>query len=325
VNFWFVDVLWLSFGDLIGVSVKKICVLLAAFNGERYIREQVSSISKQVDVELDLYIRLDRSDDNTESIIQGITDFKGNIYFFHSSSASGGAGQNFIRLMMETDFSTYDYIAFSDQDDIWIDDKLRNAVHQIESNGVDGYSSNVTAFWDDGSEKLITKSSPQVKFDYLFESAGPGCTFVMSNSLASAIKTFLLGKGDMIDTIWLHDWFCYAFARSKGFKWYIDSNSHMFYRQHSSNSVGANSGFKSLLKRAKSVVSGDAFNKVVNQAIFLGIEDMQPVKLIKTNTLTSLIKLLSLSHHCRRNNKEKVIFFIAIIISSLGKLFKCQK
>ena len=300
----------------------RIAVLLAAYNGEKYIIKQMQTIMEQKHVSVDVFVSLDCSSDQTLQFLMDLKQTYANLYLLDHNKQFGSAGQNFFYLLMEVDFSGYDYVAFADQDDIWLDTKLSCAVNEIQANKVEGYSSNVIAFWECGAEKIINKSSPQVEFDYLFESAGPGCTFVMSNALASAIKSFLLERRETVKSIWLHDWFCYAFARSKGFAWYIDSNSYMLYRQHSANSVGANSGFQSLVKRAKSVISGDVFDKVVTQAHFLGMENLKPLELIEKNTFFSLIKLLTFSSRCRRNVKEKVIFFNAILISSLVKLFR---
>lgn len=295
----------------------RVAVLLAAYNGEAYLQEQIDTIVNQVDVYVDIFISLDASTDNSLELLRRLSSEHENIYLLDQVKVFGSAGQNFFHLLMNVDFSGYAYVAFADQDDIWLKNKLRRAIDEIESRNIDGYSSNVIAFWEDGSQKLIHKSSPQVEFDYLFESAGPGCTFVMSLRLATAIKQSLNGNRENLSMLWLHDWFCYAFARKNNFEWYIDPNSFMFYRQHSANSVGANSGFKSLTKRVGSVFSGDAFEKVLAQADFLDAFDKKPIQYIKHGSFFSVWKLLWFSSSCRRKNKDKILFFMAVALSSI--------
>ncbi|MCL1036547.1 glycosyltransferase [Shewanella submarina] len=303
---------------------RRIAVLLAAYNGKDYLLEQLRTILGQVEVQCDIYISLDKSTDESYQLLLDLAERHENIKLLSYGETYGSAGQNFFRLIKEVDFSGYDYVAFADQDDIWLKDKLSSAVTMLNSRGYDGYSSNVTAFWEDGREKMIVKSSPQSQFDFLFESAGPGCTFVMTRRLALDIKQFLNNIGEKITDIWLHDWFCYAFARARGYSWIIDSKSYMQYRQHSANSVGANSGLDSLLKRINSVMSGDAFDKVIKQASVLGIDRLKPIQLIQCGSFRSSAKLLSLANQCRRNKKDKVLFFMAVLCSTVGRSNQCR-
>ncbi len=299
--------------------MKKVCVMLAAYNGESHIEEQLDSILNQKNVSVELVISLDLSNDNTLNIIRKYMAQYPNIQLLDYGEKFGSAGRNFFRLLMDVDFSQYSYVSFADQDDIWDSCKLERAITELDNNQCDAYSCNVTAFWKDGREKLILKSSPQVEFDYLFESSGPGCTFVIRKELAHDIKKSLIENISNIDDLWLHDWYCYAFARSHGYKWFIDDKPMMKYRQHDDNVVGANSGISSIINRAKVVLGGDAFDKVLLQAKFLGVDKKFPVSLITENSFFSYMKLASIAHKCRRKNIEKVIFFLAVLLFSFKR------
>ncbi|HHX8679413.1 glycosyltransferase [Vibrio sp. 2026] len=300
----------------------RVCVLLAAYNGEKYIEEQIKSILSQQDVDVDLYIRLDPSTDRTAEIINDFSLNFDNVKLLNPVNASGSAGQNFFRLLIEVNFSGYDFIAFADQDDIWFPDKIKRALDKIITNRVDAYSSNVLAWWDSGKETLVNKSSPQRDYDYLFESAGPGCTFVFTSCLANEIKNFLESLGEGVKDLWLHDWFCYAFARSRGFSWFIDSKPMMKYRQHELNAVGANSGINAFIVRLKAVISGDAFYKALGQAETLGLSDTKPIGLLRKQGISSVLKLLFIAHKCRRKPKDQVLFIFAILAHSVKGGFK---
>lgn len=299
--------------------MNKVCVLMAAYNGSLYIEEQIATILDQQGLDVDLYIRLDPSFDDTEKIVNQIVDSRDNVYLLSLDEPSGSAGQNFFRLVLEVDFSAYDYIAFADQDDIWFLDKLERAVDCIISHNVSAYSANVIAWWEDGVEKLVNKASPQRQYDYLFESAGPGCTFVLKTELAIELKKYLISLGDDISQLWLHDWLCYAFARSRDYDWYIDATPKMKYRQHSFNSVGANSGFSAFKTRVKEVTTGRAIEKVLTQAKLLKIEGKKPIRLLMKDDFSSMIALAFMALKCRRKFTDQIIFLVVVFAHFLKR------
>ena len=156
----------------------KVAVLLSAYNGIEWIEDQVDSIFSQEKTKIHLFISVDLSNDGTYEFCQNLAHKHKNITLLDSTKRFGSAALNFFRLLREVDFTDFDYIALADQDDIWNSDKIDNATFLLADKNTDGYSSNVTAFWPDGREVLIHKSDPQVKWDYLFESPGPGCTLL---------------------------------------------------------------------------------------------------------------------------------------------------
>ena len=154
------------------------------------------------------------------------------------------------------DFSTFDYVALSDQDDIWLPNKLIHAVKLITVKKLDAFSSDVVAFWKGGRESLVKKSFPQKNYDYYFEAAGPGCTYVLKVEAMQSFKDFLIENWISVNQVDSHDWMIYAYCRSSGLQWTIDDMPLMRYRQHDSNQVGFNSGLKAYLKRI-SLVKGN--------------------------------------------------------------------
>lgn len=293
----------------------KVAILLAAFNGQKYLVEQIDSILNQEDVNVKIYVRLDPSSDNSAELIDEFIKSNCNVKLLTPAHSSGSAGQNFLNLLRDVDFSAYDFVAFSDQDDVWFKEKLIRAVNCINSNKTDAYSGNVLAWWDSGRKKLVDKAGLQRRFDYLFESSGPGCTFVFTKKLALDFKQILVLLGSNIEKIWLHDWFCYAFARSRGYKWFIDPKPMMLYRQHGNNVVGANSGFAAFSLRMNEVLTGKAFERVTSQAIIIGEQDKEPIRLIRNNSIISSFKLALKANHCRRKRSDQLLFIFAMLLS----------
>ena len=104
--------------------------------------------------------------------------------------------------------------------------KLSRAVNVFEKSNVSGYSSDVIDFKDNLEKTAyIKKSYPQKKYDYLFEGPGPGCTFVLNKQLFSKLQEFLIKT--QTNFIY-HDWFIYAFARSRDFSWHIDDRPNVY-------------------------------------------------------------------------------------------------
>lgn len=227
----------------------------------------------------------------------------------------GGAASNFYRLIKDVDFSAFDYIAFADQDDIWLEDKLTRACSFLTE--YDVYSSNVTAFWPDGRKFLIDKAQDQVKYDFLFEAAGPGCTYVINCDVAICFKNFLIEHWSQVKEIALHDWLFYAYARVHHHTWMIDSRSGMHYRQHEHNQVGANNTFSAALKRYKLIKSKWYRGEVLKLlGLFENDLDMPFKEKLITDSYTDKLMLLRHINEFRRKRKDRAYLAIAILLGS---------
>lgn len=244
------------------VSLPKIAVLLAAYQGENWIEEQIDSILDQEGVKVSLIVSVDLSCDMTLDVVTRIAARDRRVKVLPYGDRYGSAGANFFRLMQEVDLSAFDFISFADQDDIWYFDKLSRAVSQIRDRSVDAYSSNVIAFWEDGRTKLVHKSDPQTLYDYYFEAAGPGCTYVFTPKLGADIRNFLNDSPYITATFPSHDWLVYCFARSHGYTWFIDDRPGLAYRQHADNVVGVNRGMRSYIRRLQMLKQGWYRNQV---------------------------------------------------------------
>ena len=293
----------------------KTAVLLASYNGVKYIKEQVDSILNQKEVDVTIFISDDLSTDKTVEYLQDIYNNERRLVYLESNQKFGGAAKNFFRLIKDVDFSHFDYISLADQDDIWYEDKLIRAINTIEDKKIDAYSSNVLAFWEDGKEMIINKSSSQARYDYLFEAAGPGCTYVLKKDLAISIQKFICENWEDVNKVELHDWFIYAFARENNYKWHIDEKPSMRYRQHSSNQVGANDGFKAKLKRLKKVFSSWYREEIIKIIKVLRLENKYKFsKYILNKSYINNLLLLKYSFEFRRNKKEKLFLSLLILL-----------
>lgn len=302
------------------VNNPKILVLLAAFNGRQWIAEQVESILSQQGVDVTIVISVDSSSDGTEDLVSELSYKNAKVIFLPHGFRFGGAASNFYRLIRDVNFSEFDYIALSDQDDIWLDSKLLNASRAIVSQKVEAYSSNVIAFWPSDRRVVIKKNQKQTEWDFIFEAAGPGCTYVLSRKLALDIQKFVKTNWVAVNKIGLHDWFIYAYARSRQITWFIDGRASILYRQHSTNQVGVNHGWKAFKYRFKKVLSGWAFNQAALIANVLGLSKTPFIEGWSSLNRIGLLRLSLRSKLCRRRTKDQVIFFFSCwLYAMLGR------
>jgi len=241
--------------------VSRVLVLLASYNGEAWIREQIESVLAQKDVEVAVLVGDDCSQDNTMHIVKEMA-CDPRISILKSQGRSGGAGQNFLRLLENSDLSGFDFVAFCDQDDIWLEHKLARAITEMDKAGVDGYSAPVLAFWPDGREQLLLQNRVVTDLDYIFEGAGQGCTFTLRQDFALRVRDFLKENRMQLKSVHYHDWLVYSLARAWGRGWIFDDMVGVRYRQHGNNDTGARRGFSGILKRLGLLRSGWYCNQV---------------------------------------------------------------
>jgi len=300
-------------------SNPKIAVLLATYNGDKWLASQLDSILRQLNVSVTLFVSDDSSQDSTFSYLKKCAEKDLRVKILPRAQRARSAGKNFFRLLLDTELADCDYVALADQDDIWRPDKLIRHVELMRKNEVDGMSSNVTAFWPDGKTKLIDKSQPQRELDFLFESAGPGCTFLMTPWLVNEVKKQLTDSSSVANQVALHDWLVYAICRASGKKWLIDSESSIEYRQHDKNVVGANSGLKAKLERFKQISNGwyrQEVLKILDVSCQLSDDHQLHAlkKVLQNPSFKSRISLLSYVHKARRRFYDRLFLGLMIIL-----------
>ena len=96
----------------------KVSVCMATYNGEKYIKEQLESILNQLDEEAEVVISDDHSTDNTLEIARCFSDSRIKIF---TNTKNKGYAANFENALEQ---ASGDVIFLSDQDDVWLKDKV---------------------------------------------------------------------------------------------------------------------------------------------------------------------------------------------------------
>jgi len=233
----------------------RVLVLLAAYNGATWIKEQIDSILGQIGVEVDLIVSDDGSSDGTPELLSVLADGK-RVRTTCPALPTGSAAQNFLFLIRSTPADRYDYVALADQDDIWDRDKLALACARIGDEDAVAYSCAVRAFWENGREKTLRQSTRLTRSDFLFEGAGQGCTFVLRSEFYEPLRAFLVNNPELTKTLHFHDWAIYAICRSWRLQWVFDQRAHLRYRQHANNDTGARASVAGIGKRLTLIRDG---------------------------------------------------------------------
>lgn len=221
-----------------------ICVLLSSYNGEKYIRKQIKSILCQSNVDVYLLIRDDGSTDNTVDIIKEMQKSFKNIGLIQGDN--WGYIKSFYYLLAHNNIQA-DYYAFSDQDDIWMPNKLFNAIKHMDDQYPFLYGSNLI-IRDVGLQNIDSMSSDKLPTDtYLYPNKGYitklflpkyyylnnpyGCTMVWNKKLQDVVL-----KNDNRYNL-TQDRYLNVLANNGG-KIYIDPNSYIIHLIHGNNTAG---------------------------------------------------------------------------------------
>ena len=244
------------------MNIPHVAVLLSSYNGERYIEEQIHSILAQQDVRVTLYVRDDGSSDSTVEIVARLASMHSNIIF--NVERNIGLIGSFFDLLKRAD-KGFKYYAFADQDDVWIADKLAVGVGCLSP--LDGSKSAMycsrTEYVNESLQHLsYSPAYKQANIGFgnaLVQNVATGCTIVIN---ADARK--LIVK-ELPKTCIVHDWWVYLVISAFGLVIY-DQVSHIKYRQHGGNVIGASSSFtKNSIKRTRRFFGSLRKNKTSSQ------------------------------------------------------------
>lgn len=216
-------------------------ILLATYNGECYIREQIDSILNQEYSNWIVRACDDASTDHTYEILSEYRNrFPDKFILEKNQKGFGSAKLNFFHLIRE---SSCDYVMCCDQDDVWLPNKISLTLQEMKRNEKEDMPvlvhtdlKVVDAKLHVLSESFFQHSNLRKSFEYrdiLIQNHVTGCTMMMNRPLVD-----LLNMQDNYDIILMHDWLAAVVATGLGKVAFVDCPT-MLYRQHAVNSVGA--------------------------------------------------------------------------------------
>ncbi len=114
-------------------SIARVLVLMATYNGQEHLAEQLDSILSQEGVEVFVRVSDDCSTDNTFRILETYASEHDNIEIIYNSTHQGKT-RTIMQLVYDAPVEEFDYIALANQDDIWLSGKLAAGTDHISAN-----------------------------------------------------------------------------------------------------------------------------------------------------------------------------------------------
>jgi len=223
-------------------STDKIAILMATYNGEKYICQQIDSILSQTCKDWELYIHDDGSTDNTIAAVESYVEkYQDKIHLIDGKS-TGGAKYNFFYMFGQVEAP---YYMTCDQDDVWLEKKIELTYDKMlaiedkadvpclvytELRVVD---SELNTIADTMSEYQSLDCHKRTINQFILQNSVTGCTMMVN----MALRDKMLHITDIDNTI-MHDWWAALVAAQFGKTAFIDEPT-ILYRQHGDNSLGA--------------------------------------------------------------------------------------
>lgn len=285
-------------------------IILATHNGEPYLAQQMKSFINQVGVKTKVYYSDDFSTDESRAIL---CDFNA-VNLNEANAHYGGSAANFINAIKKYKINCKeDYIFLSDQDDVWLPNKMQSAIREMSQRECEAYSGSYYA-WRMSSRKIkyINKSYKQNSIDYMFRSPGPGFTFGFTRDAFEKLQIELKKSDSKYDNVRWHDWLIYALARNLKIKWYIDPNPYALYRLHDTNDTGQANTLNEIRRRFKFIRDG-SFGAQVR--IMIGKRnDGKFIQAVKRMSLGDRIYLMRFIPQMRTKTVDRVALFLWLVL-----------
>ncbi|MFN8575920.1 MAG: glycosyltransferase family 2 protein [Candidatus Sericytochromatia bacterium] len=305
----------------------RVDILLATYNGEKYLEEQLDSIINQTYKNWFVIVRDDGSSDLTLNIIeQFCKNYPDKSLFIKDSESNLGPCFNFGKLLT---YSTSNYIMFCDQDDIWLENKIELSLSGIlKTERIYSKDLPILIHTDlkvvDSKLNMISESFFELKKlnpelskninSIICDNSITGCTMIINKSLKDKI---IINNKNII----MHDWWIAIIACILG-KIDVIYEPTILYRQHSNNSIGISNNKKTLREKLKISTLSRILNyeeKIQNQTkSFLDVyEKILNIDRNVLNILSAYSKFSSYTFFKKKYIRIKYSFFYRNFIKNL--------
>ena len=250
-------------------NVVSCSVLIATYNGGKYLREQLDSILRQQDVKVEILIRDDGSTDGTHNILN---EYQKAGLLKWITGEHIGVPNGYLELLKNA--PNTDYYAFCDQDDIWDDDKLIYAIKKLEELPNDKpliyYS----------SQRLVDEQGRLIRVHEIDINRTPYTNFLISNvagctTVFNKELFFAINKAEP-DFILMHDSWAFKVCLALGGEYYADKIPHINYRQHGNNVAGIGMSIKGKFHQMKRYITVFKIQKQIMSLLSCYRNEMTP-------------------------------------------------
>jgi len=299
---------------------------MSTYNGGKFLSEQLKSIDNQTHKNWRLVISDDGSSDNTLAIAKQFQNkWESNRLEIRQGQQQGFC-QNFLSMACDTTIRA-DLYAFSDQDDIWMPDKLERAVRYFDKNN----ESQLPIAYGTRTQIVDEKLKP-LGFSSKFAHPSSFRNALVQNISGGNTQVFNFVAKQLLEQAGLqkvisHDWWLYQLVTGAGGIFHYDPVPSLLYRQHPKSLVGRNASFKSRMKKLRLVLNGrfkqwnDINYVALNGIRHLLSEDNQNILEIfgrfRGARLKDRIRLLEVCGLYRQTWQGTLFLWVATIINKI--------
>ena len=216
-----------------------VAILLSTYEGERFLVPQLHSLLSQTHRDWILYWRDDGSSDGSRQVMR---DFLGRLSpdraVVLDENVRVGATESYMRLLRRAYADGQPLMAFADQDDVWLPEKLARGVTELAA-----VPEETPALYF-ARQVLVDARLRRIAMSYrvrrppgfpaaLTQNLATGCTVLMNRAAMGLLATSTAPMGS------LHDWWSYIMVSAHGGRLIADDEPTVLYRQHDTNTVGA--------------------------------------------------------------------------------------
>ncbi len=238
------------------MALPRSCVILAMHNGAAHLTEQLQSYREQTQPPRWVVASDDGSTDGSAEVVRDFFDKWPACTLILCDGPCKGYAANFLHLIAHIP-SDADFVALSDQDDVWLPEKIERAVAAMSVQPADRPCLYGAATWvcDDKLQNRtlsrVTKITPQFEHALTQNFAG-GNTMILNAAGIGLLKA----AATCVQSVPVHDWWIYQIVSGAGGYVTFDEAPCLLYRQHSTNQIGANDGLPAMLRRFREMIRG---------------------------------------------------------------------
>jgi glycosyltransferase involved in cell wall biosynthesis len=219
------------------VEPQRVAILLSTWNGAPYLPEQLNSFLRLNGPSWRLYWRDDGSDDRSADIVRAFAAADGNGKVVECLDNRGRIGitASFLSLLRRAPSDSL--VAFADQDDVWLPEKLARGVAALA-----GAGERVPALYC-ARQSLVNAALKPIRISARYAEP-PGFPQALTQNIATGCTVMLnqaavrLIAASREPEVTLHDWWAYLVVTAAGGRVLIDDEPTVLYRQHGGNAVG---------------------------------------------------------------------------------------
>ena len=233
----------------------RVTILMGVRNGAVHLEEQLDSFARQSHADWRLVASDDGSTDGSGGIIEAFARGQppGRVELI--AGPGRGHAANYLHMLRRLPEGGSDWLAFSDQEDVWLSERLAMGVAALRDlPGPALYCSRTLICSETLGDQRLSPPRPRPPGfrNALVQNIAAGNTILLNPAGAR----LLAAAARRIEATVVHDWLAYQVITGAGGRVVHDDRPSLLYRQHGRNAIGANDGLQARLRRMRMLMDG---------------------------------------------------------------------